>query len=132
MKRRVIKGILTASLVAACLLARGATSIYSQNVGSFLNVPIISEASTIWQIGPFAVGESHYWIDASGNMLTRVHEAGDPVRSSTWFVFGETSISVPLSPSRLEIVGATVLFGLGAILTGMLAKKCVKSAVTTL
>jgi hypothetical protein len=127
------KGILSAATIAACLIARGASQVYSQTIVPFVNIAetnITSEASVIYEVGPFTVGESHYWTDTHGNTLYCSHKADDPLQSSTYFMFGTAGITVPLSPKRTAIVAMTIsLLALGAILSGVLLKKGPKQTV---
>lgn len=129
MKRPLLKGILSASVVAACLGARAGTYLYSQNISSYNNVTFSSEALIIWEVGPFAIGEACYWPDVNGYELNGEF-AGEPRQAFTDLDFGKTSISVPLSPRRTALVGATLLLVFGIALGGLFAKTCFKSAVS--
>jgi hypothetical protein len=129
MKKSLHAGILSAATVAACLVARGANQVYSQNVADVFNIPesnITSEASVICEVGPFTVGESHYWTDTHGNPKYGPHKADDRLRSSTYFMFDIAGITVPLSPKHTAIVATMVLLAFGAVLSLVLSKKCRK------
>jgi len=144
MKRTFIKGILSAAVVAACLGARGASQVYSQNVcdvqfstttNSLSYWPSISEdvcgivgsntiytSSTVWQKGPFTFGESRTWPNYE---FENGRPVGNPAQNSTWFTFGAHSFTVPLSPRQAAGVGG-IGFGLVIlflIVGGLLMKR---------
>jgi hypothetical protein len=124
--RIFIKGILSASIVAACLIAANGQQVYSANVCSYLNIPETNfnwMATIIWSDGPFTVGESHYWTDANGKKRLGSHSANDPVRSSTYFAVGFHTVTVPLSPRRTVYVGGMALLVIGTVLGALLLKK---------
>jgi hypothetical protein len=148
MKRALIREILSAGLVAAGLAARCSAQVYSQSVGSFFG-PVtnnsqsywssvseyhgiitspgnVRSSSTVWQKGAFAIGESRTWTNVA--VLYGDLPPGDPASSSTSFAFAAHSVTVPFSLKRMAIVGEIALLGLGGILSGVLAKKCFKSA----
>jgi hypothetical protein len=125
MKRTLITGILSANIVAAGPIAQGATQVYTQNVGNFFSpeTNFTDVASMICKVGPFVVGESHYWTDAAGHRLNGPHTTNAPIRSSTYFILGKVSTTVPLSPRSLVIFAAGILLTFGAILSAVLLKK---------
>jgi hypothetical protein len=125
MKRTFIKGILSASVVTACLAAGCSSHVYSTNSMR----PMASEPSGIWQVGPFEIGEFHYWPNGNGYELDGNY-VGEPVQISTYFKIDSHTVTVPLSPKRAASVGATVLLGLGGILSGLVAKKSLRSAAS--
>lgn len=113
--------------MAACLVARGGTPVYSINIPAYINTTFSSEATMIWKAGPFAIGEACYWPNGNGYEFNGEF-AGEPRQASTFFAFGKTSISVPLSPRRTAFVGATLLLVFGIVLGGLFAMRCFKSA----
>jgi hypothetical protein len=141
MKRVLIKGILSATIVATCLVARGAAQVYSGNVGS-LNystttnsgsyLPSITEkgyvvsgsnpplyfSSTTWQKGPFTFGEFRADVNKFANGLP----PGYPPQSYTWFSFGNHSIKASISLWHIAVVGAAGAVVLGLII-GCLLKR---------
>jgi hypothetical protein len=127
MKRTFIAGILSAGMVAASLVARGTTPVYSINIPSYVNTTFSSEAKMIWEIGPFAIGEACYWPKGNGYELNGEF-AGAPRQVSTYFDFGKTSFSVPLSPRRTATVGATLLFAFSIVFGGLVTRRCFKYA----
>ncbi len=128
MKRTLITGILSANIVAAALITKGAAYVYSQNVGDFFfsETNMTSEAMMIYEVGPFAMGETHYSTDASGHMLNGPHTTNALIRSSTYFMLGDAATSIPLSPKSTAMVAAGILLALGTILSGALLRKSFK------
>ena len=141
MKRTLTKGILSASLVASRLVARTSAQVYSQNVGSFLLPETtnstywssVSEchgiimapgdvrlSSTVWQKGPFTIRESRSWTNVA--VLSDDIPPGHPVSSSTSLICCTYSITVPLTPRQIAVVGAVGLVVLGLIVFGLLLK----------
>jgi hypothetical protein len=137
MKRTLTKGILSASLVASCLVARTSAQVYSQNVGSlnystttnsgpFLqsvtkdgyfvsgNDPAVYFSLTTWQKGPFTVNVTKYV-----NGLP----AGVAAKTCTWITFGNHSISVPRSPQQIAKDGGIGLLIVGLIVASLLLKR---------
>lgn len=147
MKRALIKGILSAAPVAACLVACGASPTPSQNVSDVrisattnsrsywpstsqtvsgniffgTNSVNIYSSSKFWQKGPFTIGESRSWTNATRHI--NGPPPGDPAQIHTWFAVGTHSITVPLSPKYVVIIGATGLAILGLIIGGVLMKR---------
>jgi hypothetical protein len=126
MKRTLTKGILSAVMLANCLLAARGQQVYSQNICPFFNVPktnITDVVSPILGVGPFNVGEHQYWTDTYGNRLHGPHRASDPVGSSTYFMVGTPSITVPFSAKRIAIIGEMTLVLICAVSCSVLLKR---------
>ena len=130
MKRTLITGILSAAVVATCLIARASSFVYSQNAGDFMNISqtgisTVGECPLIWQKGPFAIEESLIWTNSSGHelMLTGPHKPRDLVSDSTVFILGAHSLIVPLSVRSITVVGIVVLLATIIVFSGLLAAK---------
>jgi type II secretion system protein G len=116
----------TGIILALALLGRSTSLAISNDVYSFFNsgstpltgyhVAVVS-TSPIWVVGlhqnKFGIEECSYWTDSTGSPIpwsaTRVKQPGDKRHRYTRLCLGQESVSIPLPPLNLALVGFGVL-----------------------
>ena len=86
-------------------------------------VAVVS-VSPIWVVGSgrsrFGIEECGYWTDSTGRAIpwpaSRAKQPGDKLHRYTRFLFGQSSVSIPLSPISLAVLAGFVVVACGRIL----------------